>query len=116
MAPVCRLVFIFLVATANVKLALELLRQGRANEKRFTDGLVRPAQRPPCHQRLASRRARRHPYVGKVFRKGLTAIRDEILARPGGAAGGDVEPLFLLLVRADARTGGRGAGRRRAGG
>lgn len=26
------------------------------------------------------RRARRHPYVGKVFRKGLTAIRDEILA------------------------------------
>jgi hypothetical protein len=27
------------------------------------------------------RRARRHPYVGKVFRKGLTGIRDEILAR-----------------------------------
>ncbi|HXG11126.1 MAG TPA: radical SAM protein [Gemmataceae bacterium] len=27
------------------------------------------------------RRARRHPYVGKVFRQGLTAIRDEILAR-----------------------------------
>ncbi len=27
------------------------------------------------------RRARRHPYVGKVFRKGLTAIREEILAR-----------------------------------
>jgi hypothetical protein len=27
------------------------------------------------------RRGRRHPYVGKVFRKGLTAIRDEILAR-----------------------------------
>jgi hypothetical protein len=27
------------------------------------------------------RRARRHPYVGKVFRDGLTAIRDEILAR-----------------------------------
>ena len=26
------------------------------------------------------RRARRHPYVGKVFREGLTAIRDEILA------------------------------------
>ncbi len=25
-------------------------------------------------------RARRHPYVGKVFRQGLTAIRDEILA------------------------------------
>ncbi len=27
------------------------------------------------------RKARRHPYVGKVFREGLTAIRDEILAR-----------------------------------
>ncbi|MCI0461394.1 MAG: radical SAM protein [Gemmataceae bacterium] len=27
------------------------------------------------------RRARRHPYVGKVFRKGLSAIREEILAR-----------------------------------
>src|SRR5262249_49747032 len=26
------------------------------------------------------RLARRHPYVGKVFREGLTAIRDEILA------------------------------------
>jgi hypothetical protein len=26
-------------------------------------------------------RARRHPYVGKVFREGLTAIREEILAR-----------------------------------
>src|SRR5262249_49814480 len=26
------------------------------------------------------RRARRHPYVGKVFRDGLSAIRDEILA------------------------------------
>jgi hypothetical protein len=25
------------------------------------------------------RRARRHPYVGKVFRKGLTAIRDDVL-------------------------------------
>jgi hypothetical protein len=27
------------------------------------------------------RRARRHPYVGKVFREGLTAIREEVLAR-----------------------------------
>jgi hypothetical protein len=27
------------------------------------------------------RRGREHPYVGKVFREGLTAIRDEILAR-----------------------------------
>jgi hypothetical protein len=37
------------------------------------------------------RRARRHPYVGRVFREGLTAIRDEILARdpdalPGAAS------------------------------
>ena len=31
------------------------------------------------------RRARRHPYVGKVFREGLTAIRDEILARDPSA-------------------------------
>jgi hypothetical protein len=34
------------------------------------------------------RRARRHPYVGKVFREGLSAIRDEILARdPDGLPG-----------------------------
>jgi radical SAM protein with 4Fe4S-binding SPASM domain len=31
------------------------------------------------------RRARRHPYVGKVFREGLTAIRDEILKRDPSA-------------------------------
>jgi organic radical activating enzyme len=31
------------------------------------------------------RRARKHPYVGKVFREGLTAIRDEILARDPNA-------------------------------
>src|SRR5262249_42257199 len=34
------------------------------------------------------RRARRHPYVGKVFREGLTAIRDEILARAPDALPG----------------------------
>jgi hypothetical protein len=34
------------------------------------------------------RRARRHPYVGKVFRDGLTAIRDEILARDPNALPG----------------------------
>jgi pyruvate-formate lyase-activating enzyme len=34
------------------------------------------------------RRARRHPYVGKVFREGLTAIRDEILARDPAALPG----------------------------
>jgi hypothetical protein len=31
------------------------------------------------------RRARRHPYVGKIFREGLTAIRAEILARDPNA-------------------------------
>jgi pyruvate-formate lyase-activating enzyme len=34
------------------------------------------------------RRARRHPYVGKVFREGLTAIRDEILAKDPNALPG----------------------------
>ncbi len=34
------------------------------------------------------RRARRHPYVGKVFREGLTAIRDEIRARDPDALPG----------------------------
>lgn len=34
------------------------------------------------------RRARRHPYVGKIFRKGLTAIRDEILQRDPNALPG----------------------------
>jgi len=34
------------------------------------------------------RRAHRHPYVGKVFREGLTAIRDEILARDPDALPG----------------------------
>jgi hypothetical protein len=33
-------------------------------------------------------RARNHPYVGKVFREGLTAIRDEILARDPDALPG----------------------------
>ncbi|MCI0680473.1 MAG: radical SAM protein [Gemmataceae bacterium] len=34
------------------------------------------------------KRARKHPYVGKVFREGLTAIRDEILARDPDALPG----------------------------
>jgi hypothetical protein len=34
------------------------------------------------------RRARKHPYVGKVFREGLSAIRDEILRRHPGALPG----------------------------
>jgi hypothetical protein len=33
-------------------------------------------------------RAREHPYVGKVFREGLTSIRDEILARDPNALPG----------------------------
>ena len=31
---------------------------------------------------------RNHPYVGKLFREGLSAIRDEILARDPGALPG----------------------------
>ncbi len=38
--------------------------------------------------RTIIRRARRHPYVGKVFREGLTAIRAEILARDPDALPG----------------------------
>jgi hypothetical protein len=34
------------------------------------------------------RRARKHPYVGRVFREGLTSIRDEILARDPNALPG----------------------------
>lgn len=34
-------------------------------------------------------RARKHPYVGKLFREGLTAIRDEILARDPAALPGE---------------------------
>lgn len=34
------------------------------------------------------RKGRQHPYVGKVFREGLTAIRDDILARDPGALPG----------------------------
>jgi hypothetical protein len=34
------------------------------------------------------KRARKHPYVGKVFRQGLSAIRDEILAREPDALPG----------------------------
>ncbi len=42
------------------------------------------------HDRVAAivRRARKHPYVGKVFREGLTAIRDEIIARDPSALPG----------------------------
>ena len=50
------------------------------------------------------RRARQHPYVGKVFREGLTAIRDEILARdPDALPGATSESLLFLLVRSHKR-------------
>jgi MoaA/NifB/PqqE/SkfB family radical SAM enzyme len=39
--------------------------------------------------RQVIRQAREHPYVGKVFREGLSAIRDEILARDPAALPGE---------------------------
>ena len=52
----------------------------------------RPAhhrQHPHRHaSRRSSARLAKHPYVGKVFREGLTAIRDEILARDPDALPG----------------------------
>jgi organic radical activating enzyme len=39
--------------------------------------------------RTIIRRGRKHPYVGKVFREGLTAIRNEILARDPDALPGE---------------------------
>jgi hypothetical protein len=42
------------------------------------------------------RRAREHPYVGRVFRDGLTAIRDEIMARdPAALPGAASNPCFF---------------------
>ena len=38
---------------------------------------------------VAVLQGRAHPYVGKVFREGLTAIRDEILARDPSALPGE---------------------------
>ena len=62
------------------------------------------------------RRARRHPYVGKVFREGLTAIRDEILARdPDRPSRRDVQSMLSVLVRPHPRPRGRNARRRRPG-
>jgi hypothetical protein len=60
------------------------------------------------------RRARRHPYVGKVFRQGLTAIRDEILARdPTALPGATSNQCFLcwyVLTRGLAAGVGGGGG------
>jgi hypothetical protein len=60
------------------------------------------------------RNARRHPYVGKVFQDGLTAIRDEILARDPdalpGAASNQCFFCWWVLTRglAEGVTGGGG--------
>lgn len=60
------------------------------------------------------RRARRHPYVGKVFREGLSAIRDEILAGDPealpGATGNHCYFCWYVLTRglASGVTGGGG--------
>ena len=61
-------------------------------------------------------RARSHPYVGKVFREGLTAIRDEIMARdPAALPGATSNQCYLLLVHPDGvawhREWGAAAGR-----
>lgn len=60
------------------------------------------------------RRGRRHPYVGKVFRKGLTAIRAEILAEnPGSLPGATSNHCFFcwyVLTRGLAAGVGGGGG------
>jgi hypothetical protein len=64
--------------------------------------------------RTIIRRARRHPYVGKVFREGLTAIRDEILARdPAALPGATTNHCFFcwyVLTRGLASGVGGGGG------
>ena len=46
---------------------------------------------------------RKHPYVGKLFREGLTATRDDILARdpdaPPGAANNHCYFCWFVLAR-----------------
>jgi hypothetical protein len=60
------------------------------------------------------RQGRKHPYVGKVFRKGLTAIRDEILARePDALPGATSNHCFFcwhVLTRGLASAVGGGGG------
>ncbi|HEV2947263.1 MAG TPA: SPASM domain-containing protein [Gemmataceae bacterium] len=61
------------------------------------------------------RRARKHPYVGKVFREGPDFDpRRNLGPRSQCTAGRDVEPLLFLLVRADAWLGWRRQRRRGA--
>ncbi len=65
--------------------------------------------------RTIIRRARRHPYVGTVFREGLTAIRDEILARdPDALPGATSNHCFFcwyVLTRGLAAGVGGGGGK-----
>jgi radical SAM protein with 4Fe4S-binding SPASM domain len=58
------------------------------------------------------RRGRRHPYVGKVFRKGLTAIREEILARDPESLPGETSNhcFFCWYVLTRGLTDGVGGG------
>lgn len=59
-------------------------------------------------------RGRKHPYVGKVFKKGLTAIRDEILARDAealpGATSNHCYFCWYVLTRGLAADVGGGGG------
>ncbi len=59
-------------------------------------------------------RARSHPYVGRVFREGLTAIRDEIMARDPdalpGAASNQCTFCWYILTRGLASGVGGGGG------
>ena len=59
-------------------------------------------------------RARQHPYVGRVFREGLTAIRDEIMARDPnvlpGAASNQCYFCWYILTRGLATGVGGGGG------
>src|SRR5437763_11463244 len=61
------------------------------------------------------RKARKHPYVGKVFREGLTAIRDEILGRDPaalpGATGNHCYFCWYVLTRGLAAGVGGGGGK-----
>ena len=72
--------------------ALIVNPQGRGEavlRLRVRPGPADDRQHPPRHaSRRSSGEAAKHPYVGKVFREGLTAIRDEILARDPDALPG----------------------------
>jgi len=62
------------------------------------------------------RRAANHPFVGPLFRKGLSHFKDEILGNNPVAFPGARQPLLLLLGTFYARPGEGHGRRRRAGG